>query len=204
MAIIILCSWSPSPKHHHDLYDHRRDTLISMVASLSSCQLLLLRLSLPLSDKVKQLHADCIAYNKATTIWLLPIADNFVTKHDHLIQQFISHHAFTILHHCKPCKNKLDVLYFVVASFMWLLWASSKNRSYLRIKTTTIFRQVHYFNLQQGSIVVKLDSTKVGQTDTRQPPLCKSASVEPVSWTQSCNVSPGRFIQQYHQIKVRH
>ena len=65
---------------------------MSIVASMSSRQLLLLRLSLPLRDKVKQLHGDCIAYNKATTIWLLPVADNFVTKHDHLIQQFISHH----------------------------------------------------------------------------------------------------------------
>ena len=74
-----------------------------------------------------------------------------------------------------PCKNKLDVLYIVVASFMWLLWASNKNRSYLRIKTTTIFHQVCCFNLQQGPTVVKLDSTKVGETDTRQPPLCKTS-----------------------------
>src|SRR3954463_10722153 len=85
-----------------------------------------------------------------------------VTKHDHLIQQFISHHVLTISHHTMPCKNKLDVLYFVVASFTWLLRASSKNRSYLRIKTTTIFRQVCCFNLQ-GPPVVKLDSTKVGE-----------------------------------------
>ena len=139
MAIIILCLWSPSPKHRHDLHRHRLDTLISIVASLSSRQLLLLRLSLPLSDKVKQLHGDCIAYNKATTIWLLPVADNFVTKHDHLIQQFISHHVLTISHHSKPCKNKLDILYFVVANFTWLLRASSKNRSYLCIETTMIF-----------------------------------------------------------------
>ena len=41
-----------------------------------------------------------------------------------------------------PCKNKLEVLYFVVASFTWLLRASSKKRSYLRIKTTKIF---YYF-----------------------------------------------------------
>ena len=86
MAMIILCLWSPSPKHRHDHHRHQRDTLISIVASLSSRQLLLLRLSLPLSDKVKQLQGDCIAYNKATTIWLLPVADNSVTKHDHLIQ----------------------------------------------------------------------------------------------------------------------
>ena len=76
MAIIILCFWSPSPKHRHDLHHHRLVTLISIVASLSSRQLLLLWLSLSLSDKVKQLHGNCIAYNKVTTIWLLPVADN--------------------------------------------------------------------------------------------------------------------------------
>ena len=75
--IIILCLWSPSPKHCHDLHRHRLDTLTFIVASLSSHQLLLLPLSLPLSDKVKQLHGDCNSYNKATTIWLPPVADNF-------------------------------------------------------------------------------------------------------------------------------
>ena len=74
-----------------------------------------------------------------------------------------------------PCKNKLDVLYFVVASFTWLLWASSKNRSYLRIKNTTVIYQVCYFNLQQGPAAAKFDSTKVGETDTREPPLCKTS-----------------------------
>ena len=103
----------------------------------------------------------------------LPIT--LVTKHDHLIQQFIYRHVLTISHHIMPYKNKLDVLYFVVASFTWLLRASSKNRSYLRIKTTTIFRHVCYFNLQQGLAEVKFDSTKVGETDTRQPPLCKTS-----------------------------
>ena len=80
MAIIILCSWSPSPKHRHDLHRHRRDTLISIVASLLSRQLLLLRLLLPLCDKVKQLHGDCIAYNKVTTICLLLVANIFFYK----------------------------------------------------------------------------------------------------------------------------
>ena len=104
--------------------DHYRlDNLISIIASLSSRQLLLLRLSLPPSDKVKQIQGVCISYNKATTIWLLPVADNSVTKHDHLIQQIISHHVLTISHHNMPCKNKLDVLYLVVANFTWLLRA---------------------------------------------------------------------------------
>ena len=165
MAIIILCLWSPSPKHHHDLHRHRLDTLISIVASLLSRQLLPLQLSLTRSDKVKQLHGDCISYNKATTIRLLPVADNFYkTWSSHTIMyirscldHFTSQHAL---------QKKLDVLYFVVASFTWLLRASSKNRSYLRIKTTTMFCQIFCFNLQQGPGVVTLDSTKTGETDT--------------------------------------
>ena len=74
-----------------------------------------------------------------------------------------------------PCKNKLDVLYFVVAIFTWLLWASSKNRSYLRIKTTMVIYQVCCFNLKQGPDALKFDSTKFGETDTRYPPLCKTS-----------------------------
>ena len=68
-------SWSPSsPAWHHDL--HHLD-LYQCVVTWSSHQLLLLRLSLLLSDKVKQLHGDCISYNKATTIRLLSVVDNF-------------------------------------------------------------------------------------------------------------------------------
>ena len=92
MAIIILCLWSPSPKHRYDHHRHRLDTLISIVASLSSRQLLLLRLSLPLSDKVKQLHGDCISYNKATTIRLLPVADNFYKTWSSHTTIYISSH----------------------------------------------------------------------------------------------------------------
>ena len=134
MAIIILCFWFPSPKHRHDLHRHLLDTLISIIASWLSRQLLLLQLTLTHSDKVKQLHGVCISYNKETTIRLLPVV-RYLTKHDHLIPYRLSHHVLTISHHNMPCKNKLDVLYFVVASFTWLLRASSKNQSYLRIKT---------------------------------------------------------------------
>ena len=73
-----------------------------------------------------------------------------------------------------PGKNKLDVLYFVVACFTWLLRATSKNHSYLR-RTKTLIYQVCCFNLLQGPEKVKLGSTKVGETDTRQPPLCKTS-----------------------------
>ena len=110
MAIIILCLWSPSPKHRHDHHRHRRDTLISIVASLSSRQLLLLRLSLPLSDKVYKLHGDCISYNKATTIRLLPVADNGYKTWSSHTTIYISSRLDHITSHSIPCKNKLDVL----------------------------------------------------------------------------------------------
>ena len=123
------------------------------------------RLSLLLSDKVK--HYSAIALH---TIKRQPYGSCQlpITRLQNMIISYnkIQHHALTISHHNMPCKNKLDVLYFVVASFTWLLRASSKNRSYLRIKTTMIFRQVCCFNLQQGPDVVKLNSTKAGETDT--------------------------------------
>ena len=134
MPIIILCLWSPSPKHRHDLHRHRLDTLISIVASWSSRQLLLLQLSLTHSDKVKQLHGVCISYNKATTIRLLPVADNFYKTWSSNTTIFISHHVLTISHHNMPCKNKLDVLYFVCCKFYVAATGLSKNQSYLRIK----------------------------------------------------------------------
>ena len=138
MAIIILCFWSPSPKHRHNLHcGHWLNTLISIVASWSSHQLLLLQLSLMHSDKVKQLHGACTSYNKETTLRLLLVVD--ITKHDHLIHQHISHHILTISHQNMPWKNKLDIIYFVVAGFTWLLWAYSKNRSYLCIKPQRCF-----------------------------------------------------------------
>ena len=125
MDIVILCFWSPSPKHHHDLHCHRLDTLISIIASWSSRQLLLLQLSLTHSDKVKQLHGDCISYNKATTIRLLPVANKlYKTWSSHTtiyissrLDHITSQHAL---------QNKLDVLYFVVASFTWLLQALAR------------------------------------------------------------------------------
>ena len=79
------------------------------------------------------------------------------------------------------------------ASFTWLLRASSKNRSYLRIKTTTIFRQVCCFNLQQGPAVVKFDSTKVGKQTPASHLYAKQVaciSVEPVSCTWACKAGP--------------
>ncbi len=41
-----------------------------------------------------------------------------------------------------PCKNKLDVLYFVCCKFYVTATGLSKNQSHLRIKATTIVRQI--------------------------------------------------------------
>ena len=132
MAIIILFFWSPSPKYCHDLHCYWHDTMISIilifyqhVVTWSPHQLLLLQLLLSHSDKVKQLHGTCILCNKETTIRLLPVADNFNKTWSSHTTIYISS-RLTISHHNMPCKNKLDVLYFVVASFMWLLRAEQE------------------------------------------------------------------------------
>ena len=173
MAIVVLCLWSPSRKHCHDHHRHRLDTLISIEASLSSRQLLLLRLSLPLSDTVKKLHGDCISYNKATTIWLLPIADNYYktwSSHTTIyisscIDHITSQHALQ-----KQVRRPLLCCckFYVVATGL------SKNQSYLRIKTTMIVRQVSVVLTFSRTGVAILSSTKVGETDTRQPPMCEA------------------------------
>ena len=133
MAMIILRLWSPSPKHRHDLHRHRHDTMFSIIFDLYQCvitwsfrQLLLLQLLLSHSDKVNQLFGACILCNKETTIRLLPVADNFNKTCSSHTTIFISHHVLTISHHNMPYKNKLDVLYFVVASFTWLLRAEEE------------------------------------------------------------------------------
>ena len=148
MAMIILLLWSPSPKHRHDLYRYRHDTMISIIlisinvsshgrlANYCSCNY-----CYRIAIIVKQLFGACILCNKETTIRLLPVADNFnKTWSSHTT--IIYHHVLTISHHNMPCKNKLDVFYFVVASFYVAATGLSKNQSHLRIKTTTIVCQV--------------------------------------------------------------
>ena len=132
---------------------------------------MLSRLSLPFSNKVKHYIAIALHTIKRQPYGSCQLP---ITRLQNMIISYNKIYALAISHHYMPCKNKLDVLYFVVASFTWLLQASSKNRSYLCIKTTTIYHQVCCFNLQQGPVVVKLDSTKVGETDTCQPPVCEA------------------------------
>ena len=78
-GIIILCLWSPSPKHRHDLHRHRHDTMISIILIFInvSSHGRLANYCYHIAIKVKQLYGACILCNKETTIGLLPVADNF-------------------------------------------------------------------------------------------------------------------------------
>ena len=141
MAIIILCFWSPSPKQRHDLHRHRLDTLISIVASLSSRQLLLLQLLLSHSDKVKQLRGTCILCNKETTIRLLPVADNFnKTWSSHTTNYITSCLDHIISQHALQKKVRRPLL----CCCKFYVAATGLARTVLTyaFKTTTIFCQV--------------------------------------------------------------
>ena len=163
MAIIILCLWSPSPKHRHEHHRHHRDTLISIVASLSSRQLLLLRLSLPLSDKVKHYRAIALHTIKRQPYGSCQLP---ITRLQNMIISYnkIQHHALTISHHNMPCKNKLDVLYFVVASFTWLLRAEQE--PFLPTHQKTQHGIVIAFWSSERTLFIESDSTKARETDT--------------------------------------
>ena len=133
MAIIILCFWSPSPKHRHDLHHHRLDSLISIIASWSSCQLLLLQLSLTHSVKVKQLHCFCISYNKETTIRLLPVASDFCkTWSSHTITYITSCLNHIASQHALQKQVRRPLI--CCCKFYVAAMGLSKNRSYLRTK----------------------------------------------------------------------
>ena len=77
------------------------------------------------SDKVKQLYGACILCNKETTIRLIPVADNFNKTRSSHTTIYISSRLDHITSQ-QALQNKLDVLYFVVASFTWLLRAQQE------------------------------------------------------------------------------
>ena len=131
--------WSPSlPAWHHDLHHLN---LYQRVVTWSSHQLLLLQLLLSHSDKVKQLHGTCILCNKETTIRLLPVADNFnKTWSSHTTIYISSHLDHITSQHALQKQVRCPLL--CRCKFLRGCYELRKNRSYLRIKTTTIFRQV--------------------------------------------------------------
>ena len=83
------------------------------------------RLSLPFSNKVKHYIAIALHTIKRQPYGSCQLP---ITRLQNMIISYnkIQHHALTISHHNIPCKNKLDVLYFVVASFTWLLRAEQE------------------------------------------------------------------------------
>ena len=134
-------SWSlSSPAWHHDL--HHRD-LYQCVVTWSSRQLLLLQLLLSHSDKVNQLFGACILCNKETTIRLLPVADNFnKTWSSHTITYISSRLDLITSQHALQKQVRCPLL--CCCKFLCGCYGLSKNRSYLRIKTTTIVCQIHF------------------------------------------------------------
>ena len=74
-----------------------------------------------------------------------------------------------------PCKNTLDVLYLLLQVLHDCYGLLARTILIYSTKTTTVIYQVCYFNVQQDPTVVKFDSTKAGETDTREPPLCKTS-----------------------------
>ena len=71
-----------------------------------------------------------------------------------------------------PCKNKLDILYFVVASFTWVLRAEQE--PFLPTHQKPQRGIVIAFWSSKGTLFIESDSTKVGETDTNQPPVCEA------------------------------
>ena len=63
-----------------------------------------------------------------------------------------------------PCKNKLDVLYFVVASFTWLLRAEQE--PFLPTHQKPQRGIVIAFWSSERTLFIESDSTKAGETDT--------------------------------------
>ena len=198
MAIIILCLWSPSPKHRHDHHRHRLDTMISIVASWSSHRLLLLQLSLAHSYKAKQLHGVCISYNKATTIRLLPVANNLYktwSSHTtHYITSCLDHITSQHALQNQVRRTLLCCCKFYVASTGWartvLTYASKTTMRYSYCFLIFIKNPVHWIRFNFSWL------------NWHPPANCvRSMSVEPVLRKRMRNVGLGRFIQQYRRIK---
>ena len=205
MVIIILCLWSPSLKHHHDLHFHWLDTLISIVASWSSRQLLLLELSLMHSDKVKQLHGVCISYNKETTIRLLSFADNFyktwsshtITYITSCLDHITSQHALQ-----KQVRHPLLCLLQVLRGCYGLLprtvltYGTKPQQWFIKFVVLTFNKDRPQSNL------IQLKLEKQTPASHLYAKLVACLSVEPISRKSMCKVGPGRFIPQYCRNKI--
>ena len=166
MSIIILCLWSPSPKHRHEHHHHQCDTLISIVASLLSRQLLLLRLSLPLSDKVKHYSAIALHTIKRQPYGScqLPITllQNMIISHNNL------YHIMSWPYHITTSPTKtsytssnllLQVLHGCYGLLARIVLTYASKPQWFFVKCAVLnFRR---------TLFIESDPTKVGETDTR-------------------------------------
>ena len=206
-------AWSPSsPAWHHDL--HHLD-LHQRVAMRLSRRLLLPRLLLTFSDKVKHYIALNDWHAGHTIIKDNSMAPASCRTHRHASRDILyntwSSHTSHISHHVighitsqHTLQKQVRRPLIVVASFTWLLRVSSKNDSYLRKNHNGDIKVAISPSTRTAS--VESDSTKVGETDTRQPSLCNKVTcqlMEPVSRKRTSKVGPGRFIPQYRRIKTR-
>ena len=136
-------------------------------------------------------YGSCrLSYSSTCKSWFL------LQEHD------LIHHNFQPYHITKHMLQKqVRHPLIVVACFTWLLWVSSKK--FLTYATTTTWYANCYLPFIR-TLFIESDLTKVGETDTRQPPYATSAclSVEPVSRKRTCKVGPGRFIPRCRWNKI--
>ena len=107
-----------------------------------------------------------------------------------IIAYIITNHTLAIPHH-KPCKNKLDVIYFVYAIFMWLLWVMRKNRSNLR-KATTVMQSCLFYIFLKG-LPLKIASHY--SKSNRHPPATYAIQVACQSWNRSLIRGPVKLVR---------
>ena len=154
------------------------------------------------------------SYNKLRQLlWLLPVVILIdmqvvipITRTWSHTSQYIIHHSSQLLaiyHITKQLLQKqVRRPLIVVASFYVVCRFLARMISYLRM-TTRWFANFYLPFIR--TLFIESDPTKVGETDTRQPPYATSAcqSMEPVSRKSTCKVGPGRFIPQCRRIKIR-
>ena len=124
--------------------------------------------------------------------------ESYYKEHDliHHNSSFITTSGH-ITSHDQSLQKQVRRPLIVVASFTWLQLGSSKNVFLPTNHHNVIF--VNFYLPFIRALFIDSAPTKVGETDTRQPPYATSAcqSVEPVSRKRTCKVGPGRFIPQF-------
>ena len=117
---------------------------------------------------------------------------------------YIIHHILWPYHITKHLLQKQVRRPLIVVASFYVAAIGFLARTFLtNAKTTTWYANFYLPFIR--TLFIESDLTKVGETDTRQPPYATSAcqSVEPVSRKRTCKVGPGRFIPRCRRIKIR-